>query len=1083
MMNTDRSYVKIRTLLKASGHFIHLPVCFMLLCSFAFASQVHDFSHAPLNESCANDRMPCGASFQLPNLKLPGLPTGTTQDSNIVAGTKALEEGKKLAEQNTKESHLKAIEKYEEAARFFGASGLKLGEAIAFLAMAGSYTFLHQNQKALDYGKQALPLVEAEGNPTILASALNIIGLLYSSISEHQKAVEYLNRALPLAQGENNPTLLASTLMGLGTAYAHRGERQKAAGYYDKALAIFRSINDPGAEATTLTAIAAVYSKVGEQQKALELFTQALPLVEKAQDVRGKVNTLSGIGGVYSALGDKQKALHYYEQALAVIGSTGDSFGKATALNNIGIIYDDMGYKEKALDFFNQSLQLRRSIDGSKGESAKSLHNIGAVYTSMNEYQKALDFYFKALESARAGQDLDGQASIPVSIGIVYLRLGEQRKALEYFLQSLPLFRFLSDRENEATTLDLIGVAYQCCDKQKALDYHNQALALGRAIQDRSVQSYALGHIADIYMALGERQKALDIYNQVLPLIREIGSRVSEAPILNGIGVIHAKSKEYRKALEFYERALLIEREVIDRRGEAATLGNIGSIHEEQGNLEKAVDYYQKAIDIQEKIRAEARLEEFKIKLAEQSLNVYVNAILINMRLGRSLQAFDLSERARARAFLDQLGNARVDIRKGADAQLIQKEQALRFEIRALEQQLAQERAKSKPGFNTETIAALEKQLLLKRVGYEDFLTDLKLKAPEYASIFSVDSPKLSEVQKGLDKDTTLISYFVTLNNTLAFVITRDSFQAILLPIKGDEISAQIVSFRSFADLRDPYPQPLKKLYGMLISPLKPYIKTRRIGIIPHNILNYLPFSALVDGQRYYGDDHVVFYLPSASVLYFIQQNRKPIGNSLLALAQGQSEGLPFLQYADKSAKDVANLYNTTALSDSAATETALRARAANSNVVFIAAHGKLNTLTPLFSQIVLAPDKSNDGLLEVYEVYGLDLKNVNLVVLSGCETQLGERSQGDDIIGLNRAFIYAGTPTVVASLWSVKEQQTGELMVAFFKYLKQGISKSEALQRAQQDIRNKYPHPYYWAAFVLTGDPGTPPLNSTFKQ
>lgn len=124
-----------------------------------------------------------------------------------------------------------------------------------------------------------------------------------------------------------------------------------------------------------------------------------------------------------------------------------------------------------------------------------------------------------------------------------------------------------------------------------------------------------------------------------------------------------------------------------------------------------------------------------------------------------------------------------------------------------------------------------------------------------------------------------------------------------------------------------------------------------------------------------------------------------------------------------------------------------------------------------MFSQIILAPDQENDGVLEVHEVYELELKKTNLVVLSACQTQLGEHSKGDDVVGLNRAFIYAGTPTVVASLWSVKEEQTGTLMYSFLKNYHDGMSKASALQAAQRELRAT--HPYYWAAFVLTGDPG----------
>ena len=111
---------------------------------------------------------------------------------------------------------------------------------------------------------------------------------------------------------------------------------------------------------------------------------------------------------------------------------------------------------------------------------------------------------------------------------------------------------------------------------------------------------------------------------------------------------------------------------------------------------------------------------------------------------------------------------------------------------------------------------------------------------------------------------------------------------------------------------------------------------------------------------------------------------------------------------------------------------------------------------------------------MELHQIYGLDLRNTNLVVLSGCESLLGRRSRGDDIVGLNRAFIYAGASSVIASLWSVDDEATQELMTAFYRYLKQGLTKAASLRAAQKDLRVKYPNPYYWAAFVLTGDPGT---------
>jgi CHAT domain-containing protein len=138
---------------------------------------------------------------------------------------------------------------------------------------------------------------------------------------------------------------------------------------------------------------------------------------------------------------------------------------------------------------------------------------------------------------------------------------------------------------------------------------------------------------------------------------------------------------------------------------------------------------------------------------------------------------------------------------------------------------------------------------------------------------------------------------------------------------------------------------------------------------------------------------------------------------------------------------------------------------------VHLAAHAILNPVNPLFTRVELAPDEGHDGSLEMHEVFGLDLSKTGLVVLSGCRTQMGTLSAGDDLEGLTRAFLYAGTPAVVSSLWDVDDESTSLFMERFYTHLRKGTGRAEALRRAQAETRRKFPHSYYWAAFVLTGD------------
>jgi CHAT domain-containing protein len=652
-------------------------------------------------------------------------------------------------------------------------------------------------------------------------------------------------------------------------------------------------------------------------------------------------------------------------------------------------------------------------------------------------------------------------------------------KALEYYQQALAIAREVGNRADEGQNLRGIGSAIynqaQYAKNQaqytKALEFYEQALMIAREVGNRAEEGATLNNIGMVYHNLGQYAKALEFFQPALTIQREVGDRAGEGHTLDNIGVVYDNLGQYAKALEFFQPALTIRREVGDSAGEGVTLNHIGSIHEEQGELQQALNFYQQSIEVHESVRTSSHLEEFKTSLAELSADVYARTLLLLTRLNQSSQAFDLTERARARTFLDQVGNAQFDFRKGADTQLLQQEQALRLELSALDRNLQQERAKPRAQQNAEVIQSLSTQLANKQREYEDLLTRIKLANPEYASLVTVSPLTLSQVQKLLDKNTTLLSYFVTPDKTLAFIVTQDSFQAVELSVSEKDLRAAITEFRGFANLSDS--PSLKQLYGWLIATLKQHLKTPVVGIIPHGVLHYIPFAALTDGTHYLGDDYTLSYLPSASALPFIQQKRKESSGGALVLAQSQAEGLPTLRYSDREAQAIAKLYNTQALLGSAATESTFKSRAGDASILHLSAHGQLNTVNSLFSRIILAPDKDADGSLEVHEVYGLDLAKADLVVLSACQTQLGAQSRGDDLIGLNRAFIYAGAPTVIASLWSVDDEATSVLMTAFYTHLKQGKGKAEALRVAQAETRAKYPHPYYWAAFVLTGDAG----------
>ena len=861
-----------------------------------------------------------------------------------------------------------------------------------------------------------------------------------------------------------------------------KGDLPGALNSLTKELGICRQLRDRECEGGALGDIAFVNDELGRYTTALQYYQQSLVIRRELGDQPTVAVTLNNIGLIYRFLGQYDKALATYQQALDIWKALNDASGKGTTLNNIGTTYLALSEYERALDMFQQSLTFIRQLKERDNES-RTISNIGLVHQNQGQYTEALRDFEQALAIAREVKSNEQQATVLGNIGALYQAIGDNPKALDYLNQCLQISQLSSNPSSQAVALNNLAVIYDNQgDYAKAIEFYQKSLDIVRQQGDQQNVAATLGNLGLSYENLGRHDQAVTLMQESLTLARQIGDIRTQATTLNNLGTVYYNQSQYAKALGTYRQALPIMQQVDDPLAESKVMKNIGQAYEGAGDLEKALGTYRQAIAIQEDVRASAGVEEFKTSLAGQSASVYEKATLLMMRMNRPQEAFEMAEHARARTFLDQLGNARIDVRKGADAQLVQQEQDLRLELQTLQRTLAQQHSLPQNAQNAEVLRSLGEQISARQQAYEDLLTRIKLSNPEYASLVSVSPLTLTQTQQLLDANTTLLDYYVTMSTTLAFVITRDSFNAISLTVSQSDLSAAINQFRRFDDLSTPAPATLRQLYDWLIAPVKDKLHTRVLGIVPHGILHYLPFAALPlpsEGSapvRYLMDDYTLFHLPSTSVLPFVQAKHTDAGNTTLALAMSSPPGFEALQYANGEARSIAALFGTQPLVDKAATETAFDAQAGQARLVHLAAHGELNQANSLFSRIMLAPDQNNDGALEVHEVYGLTLQHTDLVVLSACDTQLGKQSLGDDIVGLNRAFIYAGAPTVVASLWSVNDEATGFLMQAFYKHLKDGMGKAEALRAAQDDTRIKYPNPFYWAAFVLTGDPGPAP-------
>jgi CHAT domain-containing protein len=261
-------------------------------------------------------------------------------------------------------------------------------------------------------------------------------------------------------------------------------------------------------------------------------------------------------------------------------------------------------------------------------------------------------------------------------------------------------------------------------------------------------------------------------------------------------------------------------------------------------------------------------------------------------------------------------------------------------------------------------------------------------------------------------------------------------------------------------------------LYRQLVEAARADIRGTRVVVVPHDVLHYLPFAALRSpAGRWLVEDYALSTLPSASVLKFLA-GKGSQGNAA-ALAVGNPDvgaGLN-LRWAEREARFVGQrVPSTTVLVRGEATEARTKSLIGSAGLIHFASHGELNETDPLASALLLVPGGNEDGRLEVRELFGLEL-SANLVVLSACETGLGKLSRGDELVGLQRAFLYAGTPAVVTTLWKVDDRASFDLVRAFYERLA-AEGPVAALRQAQLTTMGIHPHPFTWAAFGLTGAP-----------
>ncbi|MDX2471106.1 MAG: CHAT domain-containing protein [SAR324 cluster bacterium] len=835
-------------------------------------------------------------------------------------------------------------------------------------------------------------------------------------------------------------------------------------------------------------ALAFLYSEMGSYEKAIELSSKAEATYKKQNQKRRIPEVLNARGLIFLKMNDFAQAEVIFTKAIKANAPLNNPLLESEITNNLGGLYKSKGDPEKALQQLLKTAELQKKL-GFESQLALTYNNIASVYLDQTKYEETLDYLKK---SRNFSEKFDLKKELAASWnneGILYFKQEKFSDAKSAFEEAVKLQRALELRLDLARTLNNLSIiANRKKDLKGALELVQQA-----------VEALSLTKLSGGFYPNPEQ-------NSVLAPDMMKGFLQNKGGFLKALAVEDpGKKADYLKSA-YSSYALSIE--LIE-----SLRSQIKGEESQQMLMSANIDIYQQLVSILYDL---GEMEPEK---------------------GYHEKAFYYAEASRARSFLDQLAEQAAKESLKLPPEIRKREELLKNQVAALDQKIFVELKKPSAERNEKLIEDWQLQKTSFQLDYAKLIEEVEKKFPEFAAL---KYPKVYGVElareKLLNDKTQVLVYSLGDNRSYGFVLGMTKFKMLLLPPNGD-IDALIRRYR--VTIKDPLVREDPEDDEMVIDGTQSHIVTgiqifrtileplleagepniKQLILIPDGVLYYLPFETVVakihpqnsgkfaKGREYLLHRYSINYSPSTSVLGTIKTK---VSGRDAAMMRKRKEFLGFgdPQYKPKNDKTfhynptlkqqgfyhLDRLFNTIkelkAISSvfpnsnkvylrDEARESVVKKNLSGYKYIHFATHGILDERNPEFSGVVMnlvKAKKPEDGFLQASEIFELKI-NSDLVVLSACETGLGKVIKGEGMVGLTRAFMYAGTPSIVVSLWTVSDDSTSKLMIYFYRYLAKGLNKDEALRQAKIQLMNEtsddelvYHDPFYWGPFILNG-------------
>ena len=989
-----------------------------------------------------------------------------------------------------------------------------------------------------------------------LASELNAQGLTLASAWVLYRTAQTLTKQRNYVESID---LLSASADRLRDAANVRGEAQvqydlganllrlsrfdDAHAAFTAGLDLHRSISpDRLGVAANLIGLGRVAARRSDLEAARKQLEEGLWLQEKLiPDSRLLAGTLNELGRVAVSAGDMSTALAHFQRGLS-ISDAADPTGKTSGgfMNSIAIVHYLQGDEAAASSLWQQALRVIREYEPGSNNVSAALHNLGLINAERGHFREAENYYLEALAinerltpgSVSSGNTLNNLGILALSRGDLSGAEAYHRRAYEIRAALVP------DSLDLVTSLTNLGnIARQRDDLSKADLYYLDALEIQQRVAPNTAEHARIlvnrGVIAELR---GELEHAHDHFQAGLAMYK------AQAPRGRGVALTATKLANFMLesgnpdvARQYYAQALeILEVIAPDTYPEAEALYGFARVHRLRGDNDNARRYFERTLTALE--AQHVRLggsDESKATSRAKHIRVYKDYIDFLLEQNQQEQAFDVLERSRAKVLSDLLSERDLIFATDIPEDLERERRVLAHRYESLQADLYE-------ATDPESIEEFTEALQAARQQQQDVRRRIRESSQKLADLQYAEPLRLASVRRALPTGTALVSYSVGDAVSRVFVVdTRGNLKVYTVDIGQNDLTERVSRFRYLIDAGrwDTEPsnslvQQAQQLYQHLLKPLQDVADdASQLLIVPDGPLNVLPFAALVRRVENGEPQYVAKWKPTLlanSVTVYAQLAQpgasngdghlvafgdpdyanaaRPDADYRIEIDIGIERGaLGDLPWSLDEVTNIGDVYRdrATIFTGAEATEENAKAIAEGTRFVHFAAHAYMNEQQPLDSSIVLAtpdasaPDSEN-GFLQVWEVYENLRLDADLVTLSACETALGANYAGEGLIGLTRAFQYAGASSVLASLWNVNDHSTSELMTLFYSNLAAGMTQEDALRDAQialidntspasgqswlgtvrgwfsgNDSENTLQHPYHWAGFVLNGHGG----------